>query len=696
MNVEDLRNDIQMQAIAGEGSFLVDAFASVFSQKLEDAEIVSDINVERLQCNGPRGKKLELLGYSESSFEQSLTILSGRYFGSDKVLTMTEAKDILGRATGFIENSANGWHGKNLEYSSREWEYADYFARQISEGKVTKIRVILITDGIMSDRIRSIESGVTSGLKTTYEVWDQKRIIDAALPDLGSEDIHVDLERWIPGGLPCLIAPGRDEATRTYLAVVPAQVLADVFDEYGSLLLESNVRTFLSTRGQVNKGIQGTLAREPERFLAYNNGITTTATSVGLQDSDSGISITSIDKWQIVNGGQTTASIAHFLRINRDADLENVSVQMKLVTVTESDTSSVVQSVAKYANSQNRVSAADLFSTHDFHIRMEQISRRIKAPAREGRQYRSGWYYERARGQWENDRSALATSAQKAQFDLEYPKHQRLTKTDFAKYNYCWNQRPDAVSKGAQTVFADFATQVDNQWSKNDGKGADVFGDEYYRTNVSLAIIYETLRAEVLRQDWYQASRGYLANILAYAIAKFSLMVKQQLPDSELDFSSIWKNQKIGTASLSALVEISHRAQLHLTDTSRPQANVTQWAKQQACWEKFKNVNILLGDDLRSDLVSKIEAQSQIADARKERSVDTGFEIIARIMSVELSIWELALSSPPGFRFSPTESSLIRKFGMSSGAVPSERQASTLLRVLVRMSDQGLIAADSF
>lgn len=173
-------------------------------------------------------------------------------------------------------------------------------------------------------------------------------------------------------------------------------------------------------------------------------------------------------------------------------------------------------------------------------------------------------------------------------------------------------------------------------------------------------------------------------------------MVKQQLPDSELDFSSIWKNQKIGTASLSALVEISHRAQLHLTDTSRPQANVTQWAKQQACWEKFKNVNILLGDDLRSDLVSKIEAQSQIADARKERSVDTGFEIIARIMSVELSIWELALSSPPGFRFSPTESSLIRKFGMSSGAVPSERQASTLLRVLVRMSDQGLIAADSF
>ncbi|MEU5832053.1 AIPR family protein, partial [Streptomyces diacarni] len=302
MNVEDLRNEVLMQAVAGEGSFLVDAFTSVFAQKLEDAEIVSDLNVERLQCTGPRGRKLELLGYSENDLEQSLTILSGRYFGHDKVLTKTEATDILGRATSFIENSVNGWLANNLEYSSREWEYSDYFARQIVENKATKIRVILITDGIMSERIKSIESGTTAGLKTIYEVWDQKRIIDATLPDLGSEDIHVDLERWIPGGLPCLLAPGKDDSTRTYLAVVPAQVLSDVFDEYGSLLLESNVRTFLSTRGKVNKGIQNTLAREPERFLAYNNGITTTARNVELKDTNIGTSITSIDNWQIVNG----------------------------------------------------------------------------------------------------------------------------------------------------------------------------------------------------------------------------------------------------------------------------------------------------------------------------------------------------------------------------------------------------------
>ncbi|WP_347038292.1 AIPR family protein [Glutamicibacter halophytocola] len=122
---------------------------------------------------------------------------------------------------------------------------------------------------------------------------------------------------------------------------------------------------------------------------------------------------------------------------------------------------------------------------------MEQISRRIKAPVIEGQQYRSGWYYERARGQWENDRASLTSAAKKAKFDLEYPRSQRLTKTDFAKYNYCWGGHPDLVSKGAQTVFTDFANKIDQQWTNNDGKGSDDFGDDYYRNNVCLAIIYE-------------------------------------------------------------------------------------------------------------------------------------------------------------------------------------------------------------
>jgi hypothetical protein len=693
--VDDLRNEIKVEAAAGEGAFVIEAFAEVYGRRLEDAEVVANLNVEPLRCIGPRGKRLELLGYAESPFEQSLVILAGRYFGSDETLTMTHVKDANERATGFVEAAVGGWLTTNLEVSSREWEYADYFAKQITSGKIAKIRVILITDGLMSDRIRAIESGAVAGLKTTYEVWDQRRIIDAALPDLGSEDIHIDFTKWLPDGLPCLVAPGKDAATRTYLAVIPAHVLAEAFDEYGSLLLESNVRTFLSARGQVNRGIQTTLAQEPERFLAYNNGLTTTASEVELGRSVQGTTIRSLDRWQIVNGGQTTASIAHFMRNHKGTSIDGVSIQMKLVTVSDADSATVVQAVAKYANSQNKVSVADLFSTHEFHIRLEQISRRLKAPALEGQQFQTGWFYERARGQWENDRNARGSTGEQAKFELEYPKSQRITKTDWAKYDYCWNQHPDIVSKGAQSVFSDFASRVETQWRKDDGSGAEVYGDGYFQTGIGRAIMYEVLRTEVIRQDWYKASRGYLGNIVAYAISRFALQIGVQFGAS-YDFSRVWHSQAISESTLAALLRIARTAQQHLTDPNRPQANVTQWAKQQACWEGFKEVSIHLNDAVKADMIAANEAQAQAADDRMKPATDTGFEVISRVLAVKPPVWESIYGITEQVSISPAEESLVQTFGLRPGKVPSDRQAAILLRLLDRMADKGVLERDAY
>lgn len=695
IDIDDLRNEIKVEAAAGEGAFEIEAFAEVFARRLEDAEAVANLNVEPLRCNGPRGKRLELLGYAESPIEQSLVILAGRYYGSDETLTMTDAKDASGRATSFLEAAVEGWLTTNLEISSREWEYADYFSKQIRDGRVAKIRVVLITDGLMSDRIRTIESNTVAGVKTTYEVWDQRRIVDAALPDRGSEDIHIDFTNWLPDGLPCLVAPGDDETTRTYLAVIPARLLTDVFDEYGSLLLESNVRTFLSARGQVNRGIQSTLAQEPERFLAYNNGLTTTASHVELSHSAQGTTIRSLDRWQIVNGGQTTASIAHFLRNHKGVDIDGVSIQMKLVTVSDADSATVVQAVAKYANSQNRVSTADLFSTHEFHIRLEQISRRLKAPSKEGQQYQTGWFYERARGQWENDRTARGSANELAKFELEYPKSQRITKTDWAKYDYCWNQHPDLVSKGAQSVFSDYAAKVEAQWTKDEGRGADAYGDGYFRTSIGKAIMYEALRAEVAKQEWYKAARGYLANIVAYSISRFALQIGVQF-GAKYDFNRVWQSQTISDTTLAALIGIARAAQQWLTDPNRPQANVTQWAKQQACWEGFTKVSIHLDDAVRVDLIGAEEAQLQIADDRKQRAMDTGFEVIKRVLAVKLPVWETIYRSTAQVSISPTEKDLVQIFGLRHGKVPSERQATVLLRLLDRMAESGILARDTY
>lgn len=692
----DLRHEISVEALAGDGTFELDAFTHVFARRLEEAEMVPDVEVVPLTCSGPRGKRLEILGYGEDPLDQSLVLLAGKYFGSDNTLTMREAKEVASRATGFIENSVNGWLEQHLEISSMESAYARHFAERIASNLIVKIRVIIITDGIMSSRIRTIEADTKAGLKTTYEVWDQKRIIDASVPVLGSEDIRVDFTNWMPEGLPCLVAPVSEAAIQTYLAVIPGQVLADIFDEYGSLLLESNVRTFLSARGQVNRGIQATLAQEPSRFLAYNNGLTTTATNIELGSSSSGTTIRAIDKWQIVNGGQTTASLVHYLRGSKDRNVRDVAIQMKLVKVSDQNATQIVQAVAKYANNQNRITAADLFSTHEFHIRMEQLSRRLRAPAKEDQQFETHWYYERARGQWENDRAALTTARDRTTFEAAYPKAQRLTKTDWARYEYCWGQRPDLVSKGAQTVFLDFATTVDKQWQKNGGKGADLYGDGYFRTGVAKAIMYQDLRASVLRQDWYKESRGYLANIVAYAIARFASQVERQFGGATFDFEKVWKNQKLSRRTLQALTDFSRHAQRHLTSPTRRQANVTQWAKQAVCWDEFKELYLPLHASLENELVSAADTQSVQRENRKQRSMDTGFEAVVRIINVGPEVWEAVQRPSRDVSLSPMERDLVRLFGSGLGNVPTERQARALLRMLKRMEQYGVVHPEAY
>lgn len=684
---EDVRNEIRIEA-AGSAALEFEAFGRVFARRLEDAEQVFDLNVEALRCRGPRGKLLELLGYAEDATDNSLTLLAGKYFGGDSTLTLTEAKDSLGRATAFIESASDGWLAKNLEPASREAEYAGYFGERLRSGAVAKIRVILITDGMMSDRIRTIESSFTAGIKTTYEIWDQRRILDVAEAETRSEDIEIDFTKWFPEGLPCLIAGRSDSSLPSYLAVLPANVLVEIFNEHGSLLLESNVRTFLSARGAVNRGIQETLRDAPDRFLAYNNGLTTTAMSVEIGGGRQGSHLKTIRGWQIVNGGQTTASIAHYLRGGKDRSVDGVSIQMKLVVVDPADASGVVHAVAKYANSQNKVSGADLFSTHEFHIRMEQISRRLRAPAKEGQQYQTGWFYERARGQWENDRTARGGAAEQKKFELEYPRAQRITKTDWAKYAYCWGKRPHLVSKGAQSVFADYAVAVDKQWED----GNSQFSEGYFRNNVGKAIMYEELRAAVLKQPWYREAPGYLANIVAYAISRFALQVENQFGGAKFDFGAVWNRQSLTAVTLSALLEMAHAAQQHLTDEARPQANVTQWAKQQACWERFSKIRLTLPNDIEHELVTAEDATTQAKDDRKQQAMDTGFADIQRVMAVAGPVWENVYRQRG---LSPMETDLVNAFGLSNG-VPSERQAAVLLRLLDRMASEGIVRREDF
>lgn len=688
----ELQNAIHAQA-AGSKQFTLEAFATEVVERLQEAEVLVDVSVHPIvDVAGRNRRRLELLGYAHEQADDSLLILVGLHTEQpDAVLTRTEATKVFDAGVHFVEQSADGWLKENLEISSPAVELAVYLQKLLAstgDMRVERLKFLLITDATMSERLTTVASRDVVGRRASFEIWDLGRLEALAHSKTGLEDLVIDLTRWLPDGLPCLPAADTDEEAHSYLAVLPGDVLASVFREHGSRLLESNVRTYLSARGKVNKGIQTTLLNEPSMFLAYNNGLTTTATDVTLAVTPSGPTITAIENWQIVNGGQTTSSLVHFLRTGSGRSLDDVYVQMKLVKVVPERAAEIVASVSRFANSQNKVNEADFFSNSQFHVELEKISNRVKAPAREGEQYQTGWFYERTRGQYESRRNALVASQQK-KFDLEFPKQQKVTKTDWAKYAFSWSKRPHIVSKGAQANFMAYAEEANKLWEAS----PDLVNDAYFRTGIAKAIMFRDLRLGVLAADWY--GKGYLANIVTYAMAKLSFEIEKS-GRGKFDFETTWRSQAVTPVALEQLLVAAKLAQEVLNDPRRSQANVTQWAKQEACWKMLQGRPMKLSAAVVDELMDESTHRSLQSAARADARVDAEFQVISRVMQVKADVWRRVIEHGVRQGFvGPVERDIVQRFA-GGRAVPSDRQARKMLEVLERAADHTVIYRNEF
>ena len=269
-----------------------------------------------------------------------------------------------------------------------------------------------------------------------------------------------------------------------------------------------------------------TIRDEPNRFFAYNNGITATARSIIAEDKPSGLFITRIKGFQIVNGGQTTASLWRASQEDPPPDLDSVYIQMKLSAVDEEATGNLVARIAEYSNTQNRINAADLTSNHPFQIQFERLSRDTWAPQKAGELTPTKWFYERARGQWNVAQAKLSTT-EKKKFKAVHPTPQKFTKTDLAKYENVWDAEPHSVQLGAQKNFALYMERISEEWDAH----PDAIDREYFQRAVARALLFKSTERMVSRQEWYG---GYRANIVGYTLSIVSALGKRR--DKTVDF----------------------------------------------------------------------------------------------------------------------------------------------------------------
>lgn len=667
-------------AVVGEGSTA--AFVSIMTEYLINSEVIPDFNPSFFVGTGRHNKSLRVDGYSLDEIDFTMNLFIADYTGNEnrERIIQSFVKTELGKLSGFVrEVFCYPAIKRNIEESTPVADLIEQL--EFHKQNIRKFRLFYLTDGFTSDRIKDMFADDIEGTPTEIQVWDIERLFRVCCSDLGRQAVEIDFKGYTEKGLPCLEASVvNTDDYKSYLCIIPGTVLADIYDTYGSQLLEGNVRSFLSTKVSVNKKIRGTILSEPEKFFAFNNGVSATAMDLVIKNTSEGKFITYAKDFQIVNGGQTTASLSN-ARFKDKADLSNIYVQMKLTEVDSNveKANELIRNISRSSNSQNKVSEADFFSTHPFHVRMEQIASRLFAPASGGAQYETKWFYERARGQFVQSQMHM-TQSEKNKFLKQHPKKQVITKTDLAKYRNTWAENPQIVSKGAQTNFMKFADVINDAWDKNDSQ----FNEKYYKDTVALALLFKHTEWFVPHQNWYE--QGYRANIVTYSLALFHRLIKQQFRGFDLDLSIIWNKQfQPDTEWLfidDQLEKITEYVYERITNEDRLTANVTQWCKRDACWEDVKkNCNIKLTTSIENMIIDE-ETTIQInKNAKQDQGIVSDMEAQTAVIEYGSEFWKSVYAFTITHKIgAPSTIVALKQAIMIPHRIPNPIQAKALLK----------------
>lgn len=673
----DFRQEVLAGAEAG-GTYQLESFMEAVSKELIETGFVEGF--EYCHYRAPRGMRVDGYWFND---EGALDIFIADFDCRRELetLTATEVDAAFKRASNFFEASIN----LAIEPDVTTPEYG--LVRQIYDrkGDLYQINLYLTSERLLSDRFQAIPDGQVSGIRVVYHIWDMARFQRQRSSRGHKEALNIDFVELFGNGINCLPANLGSDSFNSYLIVMPATVIAALYERYSARLLEQNVRTFLQARAQVNKGIRETILNEPQMFFAYNNGITATAQSVQTRVTESGLQIVGITDLQVVNGGQTTASLFHTQRKEK-ADLSRIFVQMKLTVIDGSQGEMVVPRISEYANTQNRVNAADFFSNHPFHVRMADFSRRIWAPAQKGFQRETKWFYERARGQYADAQSKLSPGEQK-RFRAEYPKPQMFTKTDLAKFDNVFDDHPKWVNLGSQKNFTRFAQRIGKEWENS----SDDFNENYFKRAIARGIIFRATEKLVSDQPWYNG--GYRANIVAYTLALLGEVAKRR--KSSVDFQRIWSAQALDDAMV---VDISIIASMVNEDITHPPqgiSNISEWCKKDWCWtrllERIDTVSSALSEDFWGRLVSVEDSRHEMKAARQVQKIDNGIDAQRRVISISASAWEeLSAQMKANKILTQKEADVMDVAAQMPKRIPTEGQAKVLIRLLERANAEGL------
>ncbi len=583
--------------------------------------------------------RIKVEGFRYVDEDQTLILATSifDFFKREKKLTSTELITFANRVRNFFKLISEDKDDKiinslNIDFSTPEYDALD----QIKNSTIERLNILIFTDYNLGERIKILQVDPVKDIPVCIELWDLKRLYE--IENLNGER-EPRIYSFEESPLKINLA-STGNGFKSYIGSIPALTLAKMYKESGSRLLEGNVRSFLSSVTAVNKQIRNSIKNNPQKFFILNNGIA--ATAKNLKFNEIGNLIEATD-FQIINGGQTTATLSKAVFVEK-IDVSKAFVAIKITEIDnllpQVDAEQLVIDISRASNSQNKISDADFFSNHPFHIEMEKKSERLISPAIDNI---SGtfWYYERSKGAYKQ-KSMFSTKSQQRSFESRYPKKQVIKKEDLARVWLCWKNdpEPNIVSKGAASLFNRFSKIIDEKWENRNLTGS--FTDDYYKDTVSLIILLRDIKENIKRSTWYNG--GYLANIATYTIALVADQVKNKFGSIELfNLGIIWQRQNTPSDLLDIFISIAEKVACSITNPDKGNANVTQWCKQEKCWNNLKN-NFNSNDLLQNLNAKYIFTKENLSEQKKiqksEAKLDEGIDL--QIRAYNYKYWKEA------------------------------------------------------
>ncbi|PVX46171.1 AIPR protein [Flavobacterium sp. 103] len=629
----DIQEEINSNLISEEeGTNPEQIFTEIVLSFLADAGETENYRVCYDEKISKRGVEHKINGYSLYENYETLDLFVTIYNSDETVQSVTkgDAEKTIDRAAKFFRNSIYKDYVNEIEESSEIFDLAQTLAN-VPEVKefLTRVNIFLISNGDIKADLKT--SDKIAGYTVFYRAIDINYLFNLSVKS--RMPIEIDFEK---SGykVPCIVNETENSDYQSWLAIIPGIALADIYEEYGARLLEQNVRSFLQFTGKINKGIRKTILDEQHMFMAFNNGIAATAeeVTISILPNNQGKAIAQVKDFQIVNGGQTTASIYHTWKKDK-VNISNVFVPVKLTIVKDRENfSEIVGRIAEYANTQNKVSASDLSSNKENHVLLEKLSRTIWAPPLAGETHQTRWFFERSRGQYKNERIRFGlTTTKRKQFDKQNPRNQMFTKESLAKfinaYEEIYNGKklvigPHIVVRGSQKNYAQFLNYNFNKKPDN----------IWFEDAIANAILFSSAEKVYGVKPNAIGDMRYITVPYSIAWLGFKLNYK-------LDLYKIWKEQSLSDILKSKLHQIMSKME-ELIKTKAPGSLYGEWAKKEECWNFIKEQNFHIDlEALKSGLENKTSEKRKKLSEDETQQAETEASL-NRLKSIHFKTWK--------------------------------------------------------